>query len=154
MQVEVNSAPGRLAVMGIEIQERIKCRSRVRVQKRFAQPRHVDVADEQILSLIPRITEPKLPVPSFEVVAKFSHLTAQRDVQGRVRVNESFMSGTGVVNSAKPNACSDRETRPIGKEIWNRRISNCERIPRVHNWYTDAPGTKAKWFDLKPSSRE
>src|SRR5215475_1629578 len=137
MQVEVNSAPGRLGVMGIEIQERIKCRSRVRVQKRLAQPGHADVTDEQILSLIPRITEPKLPVPSFEVVAEFSHLTAQPDVEERVRVSELFMSGTGVVNSAKPNACNDRETRSIGKEIWNRRISDCERIPCVHNWYTD-----------------
>src|SRR5262245_8019361 len=111
MQVDVNSAPGRPGVMGIEIQERIKCRSRVRVQKRLAQPWHADVADEQILSLIPRITEPKLPVPSFEVVAKFSHLTAQPNIEQIIVVSKLIVSGTGVVNSAKPNACSDRETR-------------------------------------------
>src|SRR6476661_7808463 len=52
------------------------------------------------------------------------------------------MSWTSVVNAAKPNACSDRETGTIRKEIWNRRISDCERIPCVHDWDTGAPGTK------------
>ena len=67
------------------------------------------------------------------------------------------MSGTSVVNAAKPNACSDRETGAVRKEIWNRRISDCERIPCVHDWDTDAlpaAGTKAEWVGHKRHSCE
>jgi hypothetical protein len=145
--------------VGSEIQERIKCRCRVRIQQRFPQSGLADFADGQVLPLVPGITEAQFPVPSFEVVAKFSHLTAEPDVEERIPVGELFMSGTGIINATKPNARSDRQTRPIGKEIWNSRISDCERIPRVHDWDTDASGTKAyisawdlKWIGVKRNS--
>src|SRR6266550_5488921 len=57
MQVDVNSAPGRLGVVGIEIQERIKCSSWIRIQKSVPQSRLTYFADGQILPLIPRITK-------------------------------------------------------------------------------------------------
>ena len=49
MQGDVNSLPGCLGVVGVEIEEWIKCRSRVRIQKCFPQPRLADFADRQIL---------------------------------------------------------------------------------------------------------
>src|SRR6266487_3303671 len=110
MQRYVNSLPGCLRVVGSEIQERIKCRSWVRIQQRFPQSRLADFADGQILPLIPRITKTQLPVPTLEIIAKFSHLTTQAHVEELVPVGELFMSGTGIVNATKPNSGSYRET--------------------------------------------
>ncbi len=140
MQGDINSLPGRLGVVGSEIQERIKRRRWVRIQQRFPQPRLASFADGQILPLVPGITKTQLPVPSLEIIAKFSHLTTQPDVEQRIVVGELFMSGTGVVNATKPNAGSDRETGSVRKEIWNSRISDCERIKRIRDWHTDAVG--------------
>ena len=53
------------------------------------------------------------------------------------------MSRTGVVNAAKRNPGSYGETASVGKEIWNSRIRDCERIKRILDWHTDADGTKA-----------
>ena len=131
MQVDVNPRSGRLGVVGREIQERIKCRGRVRIQKCFPQSRLADFADGQILPFVPGITETQLPVPSLEIIAKFSHLTTQPNVEKGIPVGELFMSGTGVVNAAKPNPCSDRETGAVRKEIWNSRIRDRERIKRI-----------------------
>jgi hypothetical protein len=54
------------------------------------------------------------------------------------------MSGPGVVNAAKLNTCSHRETASVRKEIWNSRICNSERIPRIEreNGHTDAVRTE------------
>ena len=52
------------------------------------------------------------------------------------------MSGTGIVNAAKPNPGSHRETAPSEK-IWNSRIRDGERIKRIRDWHTDTEGTKA-----------
>src|SRR5436189_5718806 len=122
MQVDVNSGPGRLGVMSTEIQERIECRSWVRIQQRIPQRGLADFADGQILPLIPRITKTSFPVPSLEIIAKFSQLTTQADIEKAIRVSELFVSGTGVVNVASRNPDSYRETRSIRKEIWNSRI--------------------------------
>ena len=48
------------------------------------------------------------------------------------------MSWTGVVNAAKLNPRSHRETDSVGKKIWNSRIRDCERIKRILDWHTDA----------------
>ena len=130
MQVDVNSGPGRLGVVGSEIQERIKCRSRVRIQKCFPQSRLAGFADGQVLSFIPGITKTQLPVPRLEIIAKFSHLAAQTNIEQIIVVSELFVSRTGVVNAAKPNSSSYRKTASIGKEIWNSRIGDGERIKR------------------------
>ena len=66
------------------------------------------------------------------------------------------MPGTGVVNAAKPNACSHRETASVRKEIWNGRIGDCEGIKGIRDWHTDIEGTKGyvsawnlKWIGCK-----
>src|SRR4029450_6655519 len=160
MQGDINSLPGPLGVVGSKIQERIKRRRWVRIQQRFPQPSLTSFADGQILPLVSGITKTQLPVPSLEIIAKFPHLTTQPDVEQIIVVSEPFMSGTGVINATKPNAGSDRETASVGKEIWNSRISDCERIPRVHDWHTyRVGGTKAyvrawdlEWVGLKRHS--
>src|SRR6476646_9604540 len=101
MQVDVNPCSSRLGVVGREIQERIKCRGRVRVQKCIPQSRRADHADGQILPLIPGITETLFPVPSLKVATKFSDLTTQPDIEKGICVGELFMSRTSVVNAAK-----------------------------------------------------
>ena len=82
--------------MGREIQERIKCRSRIRIQKFFPQSRLADFVDGQILAFIPRITKTQLPVPSLEIIAKFPQLAAQTNIEEIILVSELFMSWTGV----------------------------------------------------------
>jgi len=96
MQVDVNPRSGRLGVVGREIQERIKCRSRIRIQKCFPQSRLADFVDGQILAFIPRITKTQLPVLSLEIIAKFPQLAAQTNIEEIILVSELFMSWTGV----------------------------------------------------------
>src|SRR5205807_9641848 len=103
MEVDVNPSSGRLGVVGREIQERIKCGSRVRIQQRIPQPRLADHADGQILPLTPRITKTRFPVPTLYIIAKFSHLTLQADIKQRVPVGELLMPGASVINAAEPN---------------------------------------------------
>src|SRR6266550_2073242 len=144
MQGDVNSAPGRLSVVGSKIQEGIKRCGRVRIQEGVPQSRLADFANGQVLPLVPGVTEACFPVPRLEIIAKFSHFTTQPNVEQRILVGELFMSGTSVVNATKPNARSHRKTRAVRKEIWNGRIRHCERIKRIHNRHTDAAaGAKA-----------
>ena len=123
--------------MGSEIQERIKRRSWVRIQKCFPQSRLAGFADGQILALVPGITKTQLPVPSLEIIAKFPHFATQAYVEELVPVSELFVSRTGVVNTAKRNSGSYRETASVGKKIWNSRIRDGERIKRILDWHTD-----------------
>src|SRR5262249_43090030 len=81
MQGDVNSGPCCLGVMGSEIQERIKCRSWVRIQKCFPQTLLAGFVDGQVLPFVPRITETKLPVPSLEIIAKLTHLALQTNIK-------------------------------------------------------------------------
>src|SRR5690349_11314102 len=119
MQVNINSLPGRLGVVRIEIQERIKRRSRVRIQKCFPQSRLADHTDGQILPFVPGITEACFPIPSLEIITKFSHLTTQPNVEKEIPIGELLMSRTGVVSTAESNSGSHREAASIRKEIWN-----------------------------------
>ena len=131
MQGDINSGSGRLGVVSSEIQERIKRRGRVRIQQRFPQSRLADLANGQILPLVPGVTETRFPVPSLEIIAKFSHLTPQANIEEMILVGELLTSGPGVVNAAKPNPGSHRETGLRWKEICNSRIRDRERIKRI-----------------------
>src|SRR5439155_1574098 len=68
-------------VVGIDIQERIKCGSWVGIQKCFPQSRLAGFANGQVLPIIPGIPKTELPVPRLEIMAKFSHLTTQPHVK-------------------------------------------------------------------------
>src|SRR6266478_2909380 len=103
MQGNINSAPGCLAVVAKEAEERIKRRGWIRIQERVLQSRLAGLAYRQILPLVPGITETRFPVPSLEIIAKFSHLTTQPDVEKGIPVGELFMAETGIVNAAKEN---------------------------------------------------
>src|SRR6266550_4038326 len=148
MQVDVNSCPSCLGVVSSEIQERIKCRGRIRIQKCVPQSRQANFADRQILPFVPKITKTQLPVPSLEIIAKFSHLTLETNIKEIIVVSELFMSWTGVVDAAKLNAGCDWETRSVRKEIWDRRIRNGEGIKRILDWHSDTPKNyiKAEWI--------
>src|SRR6059058_2526913 len=149
MEGDVNSLPRLCRVVSIEIQERIKCCSRIRIQKCFPQSGLAGFADGQVLPFVPGITETQLPVPSFEIVAKFSHLTTQPHVKQRIPVGELFVSRTGVVNAAKCNSGSYGKTASVRKETWDSRIRNSERIKWILDWHTNTIGTKAyvsAWF--------
>src|SRR5438132_14213013 len=140
MKGDINSLLGRLGVVSVEIQERIKCRCRVRIQKRFPQSRLARFADGQVLPFITGITKTQLPVPSLEIIAKFSHFATQPHVEQRILVGDLFMSGTGVVNSAKGNPGSHRDRRSVNNQS---RVSDGKRIKRNRAWITDAAGTKS-----------
>src|SRR6266478_7396481 len=143
MQGDVNSAPGRLGVVGSEIQEGIKCGSWIRIQKCVPQSRRADFANGQVLPLVQGIAEARFPVPCPEIIAKFSHLTTQANIEKGIPVGELVMSGTGVVSASEPNPGSHRETGAVRKEIWNSRIGDCKRIKRIRDWHTDIKATKA-----------
>src|SRR5438067_8441780 len=140
MQGDVNSAPGGLGVVGSEIQERIKRRSWIRIQKCFPQSRLADFANGQVLPLVPRITEARFPVPRFEVIAKFSHLATQPHVEERIVVSEFFMSGTSIVNAAIKSPCSHGDWNSVNNQS---RIRDGEGIKRIRDWHTDAEVAKA-----------
>src|SRR5215208_6037264 len=101
MQRNINSASGRLAVVAKQAKERIERNGWIRTQQRLPQSRLADLAYRQILPLVPRITETRFPVPSLEIIGKFSHLTTEPDVKETVPVAELFTSLTGVVDAAK-----------------------------------------------------
>src|SRR6266496_5829112 len=103
MYGDINSASGRLGVVAKQAKERIKRRGRIRIQKRVPQSRLADLAYGQELPLIARVTETKLPIPSLEIIAKFSQLALEPDVEETIPVGELFTSGTGVVNTAELN---------------------------------------------------
>src|SRR6476660_875954 len=160
MQVDVNPRSGRLGVVGREIQEGIKCRGWIRIQKCFPQSRRADFVDGQILAFVPRITKTQLPVPTLEIIAKFSHLSSQPNVEKGIPVGELFMSGTRVVNAAESNSGSHRETGAVREEIWISRIRECEGIKRILDWHTeeknwtiaDASGWCLEWVGYKRHS--
>ena len=103
--------------MGVEIQEWIKCRSWVCIQKCFPQSRLADFADGQDLPLIPGITKTQFPVPSLEIIAKFSHFAAQANIEQIIVVSELFVSGAGVVDAAKHNPVVTGRPLPSGKKF-------------------------------------
>ena len=158
MQGNINSASGRLAVVAKQAKERIKRRGRIRIQERVPQPRLADLAYRQILPLVPGITETRFPVPSLEIVTKFSHLTAEPDVKETIPVGELFTSLAGVVDAAKSNPCSYRSWDSVNIQS---RIRDGERIKRIRDWHTDTRRAKAdvsawdlEWIGYKRHSCE
>src|SRR5437762_13628720 len=141
LQSNINSASGRLAVVTKEAKERIKRRGRICIQECLAQRRLADVAYRQILPLVPGIAEACFPVPSLEIVAKFSHLTLETDVEQRIPVGELFTSGTDISNIAKPNPrsysccdCVNIQSRIIyGERI--QRLAYCQTHAEVAKPY-------------------
>src|ERR1041385_7922093 len=138
MQVNINSGPGRPGVVSSEVQERIKSRSWIGIQKCLPQPRLADFAHGQILAFIPRITEAQLPVPRLEIIGKFSHFAAQANIEEIIVVGEFFVPGAGVVNAAKLNSGSYGKAASVREKTWNSRIRDREGIKRILDWHTDA----------------
>src|SRR5579885_107579 len=142
MQGDINSLPGSCGVVSGEIQEWIKGRRWIGIQKCFPQSGLADFANRQILSVVPRIAETELPVPTLEVLAKLAHLATQPSIEEIIVIGELFVSGTGVVSPAEPNPGGYWKTGPIRKEMWDSGIGNCEWIKRILDWYTDIKETK------------
>src|SRR5207237_3987275 len=69
LQVDVNTSPGHLAVPTELPTEGVKCRGRIRVQKRVAQSRLADLANGDVRAIIPVIAETRFTIPGLEVVA-------------------------------------------------------------------------------------
>src|SRR2546430_8647190 len=131
MQGDVNCLSGRRGVVASDTQEWIKRRGRVGIQQRVAQPRLADFANGQVLPLVAGITETGFPVPSLEIIAKFSHLTLQHDVEKGIPVGELFTSRTGVINAAKPNPRSHGSWDSVNDQS---RIPDREGIKRILDW--------------------
>src|SRR5262245_23606231 len=142
MQGNVNSCPRRLGVVSVKIQKRIKCCGRVRIQKCFPQSRIADFAVGHGLSFISRVTETHFPVPRLEVIAKLSHLAAQANIEQIIVVCKLIVSGSGVVNGAKPNSGGYGKTASIRKKTGNSRIGYGEGVKRILNWNTESARTK------------
>src|SRR5881275_2024043 len=130
MQGNINSASGRLAVLTKQAKERIERSGGIRTQQRLPQSRLADLAYRQILPLVPRITETRFPVPSLEIIGKFSHLTTEPDVKETIPVGELLTPVSGVVNTAKPNPSSHGDWDSVNKQS---RIRDGERIKRILN---------------------
>src|SRR2546428_12862125 len=141
MQGNVNCLSGRRGVVASDTKEWIKRRGRVGIQQRVAQPRLADFANGQVLPLVAGITETGFPVPSLEIIAKFSHLTLQPDVEKGIPVGELFTSRTGVINAAKPNPRSHGSWDSVNDQS---RIPDREGIKRILDWHTNAVGTKER----------
>src|SRR2546425_278348 len=139
MQSDVNRFSGRLGVVASDAQEWIKRRGRVGIQQRVAQPRLAGFANGQALPVVSGVTETHFPVPSLEIIAKFSHLTLQPDVEKGIPVGELFTSRTGVINAAKPNPGSHGSWDSVNDQS---RIPDREGIKRILDWHTNAVGTK------------
>src|SRR5438046_2510792 len=139
MQGDINGSPGVLRVVGSEIQERIKRRGRIRIKQRVPQPGLADLAYGQVLPLVQGVTETGFPVPGLEIIAKFSHLTFQPNVEEIIPVSELFTSGTGVVDAAEPNPRSHGDWDSVNNQSI---IRDRERIKRIGEWHTDTDWTK------------
>src|SRR5437870_1610243 len=139
MQSHINSLPGSRGVLAEKATERIKRRGRIGVQQGIAQPRLADFANGQVLSLVAGITETHFPVPRLKVIAEFSHLTTQTDVEELVPVSELLTPWTRVVGATKPNTSSHRHWYSVNNQS---RVANCEGIKRIRDWHADAGGTE------------
>src|SRR5260370_31832123 len=139
MQSNINCAPRGLAVAAKEAKERIKRRGWVRIQERGSQSGLASFADGQILSLVSGITKASFPVPGLEIVAKFSHLALEPDVEKTIPVSELLSSLAGVVNATKPNISSDRDWNPVNNQSC---VRDRERIKRIYDRHTDTGGAK------------
>src|SRR2546423_1321580 len=140
MQSNIDPADRGLAVTAAEAQERIKRRSRIRIQQRFAQARLADHTFREIYRFLPRITKTQFPVPCFKVITKFSHLAFKAEVKQHIvfdggRCSVTYFQGTIFNSGGHPNS---------GKVCarWQSCVGNGERIKGVLYWHTDARRTK------------
>src|SRR5262249_8419454 len=153
MQGNVNPADCRRGVSTSDSKEGIKRCRRVRIQQRFAQTLRAYYAISDGIFLIPGITEPRLPIPILEVIAKLSHLTAKAYIEQRVREGGLGCRPTRVSNAAEMNSSGD------GRAIGQNRIRTRERVKRILDWHTDTVRTKGstvcllEWIRRKPNRR-
>ena len=91
MQVDINPAYRRIRIATEEAHERIKGRSRVRIQQRVSQTRLAGLTYGQVLTLVASVAEARFPVPRLEIIAKLSHLTFQSNIEQVIPVGELFM---------------------------------------------------------------
>ena len=108
MQGNVNPLPGCGRVHAVDAQERVKRGGRIGTQQRVSQSGLAHFANGQVLSFVPGITETRFPVPRLEVIANFSHLTPQANVEELVPIGEFLVPWAGILDTTKPNTCSDR----------------------------------------------
>src|SRR6516164_9827900 len=144
MQRHIDRASGRACISASEIQERIKRRGRICVQKCRPQARLAGLAYGKVLAIVSRIPETQFPVPRLEVIGDPPHFATQPEVEELIPVSELLMPRPGVVNTTEANTGRDRETRSIREEVWNRCVSNSERIKRIGKWHADAGRTKER----------
>src|SRR6267378_2469851 len=149
MQGDIDSLPRRPGVLAEEAAERIKRRVRICVQEGIAQPGLAHFANGQVLPFVARVTETQFPVPRLQVVGKFSHLTAQADVEELVPVSELFAPYAGIIDATEPNPSGQRNRLSVNIQS---HIPDCEGIKRIRDWHTDAVGT-ARPYGSKISSR-
>ena len=71
-----------------------------------SQTRLADLAQGQILTLVASVAEARFPVPRLEIIAKFSHLTFQSNIEQVIPVGELLTSETGIVDATKPDSSS------------------------------------------------
>ncbi len=136
MQVDINPIVCRERVGPEEATKGVKRRCRVAIQQRVAQTRLADLSQRLVQALVARVAEAHFPVPRLEIIAEFSHLTFQSNIEDVIPVGKLLASDAGVVNTTKPNAGSHWDPNPVKN---HGRICYCERIKRISNWHTD-PG--------------
>ncbi len=139
MQVNINPAYRRIRIATEETHERIKGRAWICIQQRVSQTSLADFSQRLVRALVASVTETQFPVPRLEVIAKFSHLTFQSNIEQVIPVSELLVSDTGVLERTKPDASSHGDRDPIKK---HGRICYCERIKRIGNWHADTVRAK------------
>ena len=60
-----------------------------------------------VCPFVTRVTETGLPLPSLEIIGKFSHFATQADIEELIIIGEPFVSRTGVVDAAELNPGSN-----------------------------------------------
>src|ERR1700730_231771 len=140
MQVHISPGYGRIRIATEGAHERIKRRSRVRLQQGVAQTRLADLTQGQVLTLVASVAEAQFPVPRLKVIAKFSHLTFESNIEDVIPVSELLTSDACVLNGTKPDSGSHRRCDTINNQSC---VSDRERIKRVRDWDTDTGRAKA-----------
>src|ERR1043166_1209511 len=97
--------------MSSEVQERIERRRRICTQQSVTQAGLAGFAYGDVFPFVARITKTAFPIPSLEVIADPSHLTAHADIKQVIVISQLLASRTGIIDTAEPNTSSDRETR-------------------------------------------
>src|SRR4029077_4484844 len=113
IQVDINPVYRRVRIATEETHERIKGRAWIWMQQRVSQTSLANLTHGQVLPLVASVTETQFPVPRLEVIAKFSHLTFQSNIEQVIPVSELLVSDTGVLERTKPDASSHGDRDPI-----------------------------------------